>query len=152
MNIDRVEKLVRLFGCSRARELVVEAEGWQVSLRRGTAPSPHPASVPAAEPSYPYFELPVEPPDLTAVVTAPVVGIFREGGTAIRVGDSVPSGTTLGSIESMKILNPVVAAVGGEVVEVLVEDGHPVEFGQHLYRLIPQVEAAGEEAEPWSGE
>jgi len=48
-------------------------------------------------------------------------------------GDWVEAGSAVGAIESMKILSPVVAETDGRIVEVLVEDGHPVEYGQPLF-------------------
>jgi oxaloacetate decarboxylase alpha subunit len=148
MNVDRIEKLVRLFGASRSRALTVEADGWQVSLRRGGTPAPVPplGSSEAALIATPPYEEPV------AIIPAPLVGIFRQGDEPIQAGDSVEAGQTVGNIESMKILNPVVADVGGEILEVLVEDGVPVEYGQNLFRVRPMVEPIGEEGEEWSEE
>jgi biotin carboxyl carrier protein len=146
MDLDRVEKLVRLFGGSRARELVVEAEGWQVTLRRGAAPAsgasnlfPYPAALDILD------EAPAPP--ATATIAAPLVGIFRQGETRLQPGDRVWAGSPVGGIESMKILNPLLAEVGGEVLEVLVEDGTPVEYGQPLFVLLPLSEPEEEEDE-----
>jgi acetyl-CoA carboxylase biotin carboxyl carrier protein len=47
----------------------------------------------------------------------------------------VKRGATVGHIDSMRILNPVVAEESGTVIEVLVEDGDPVEYGQRLFVL-----------------
>jgi biotin carboxyl carrier protein len=149
MNLDRVEKLVRLFGGSRARELVVEAEGWQVTLRRNTTPAPEtltsfpsPTLLDTADED----DLLVQP--ATTTITAPLVGIFRQGEMRLAPGDRVGAGSPVGGIESMKILNPVIAHVGGEVLEVLVEDAHPVEYGQALFVLLPLPESEEEEVEP----
>jgi biotin carboxyl carrier protein len=151
MNVDRIEKLVRLFGASRAGELLIEADGWRVAVRRSGLSSPPPPA--AATPSPSVSESLLEEPESpSAAITAPLVGIFRQGERAVQVGDTIAAGQMVGSIESMKILNPVVAEVGGEVLEVLIEDGVPVEFGQALYRLWPSVEPAGGEEEPWTDE
>ena len=50
----------------------------------------------------------------------------------VKVGDTVEAGQTLFIIEAMKTMNPVPAPKAGKVVEVLVEDGTPVEFGEPL--------------------
>ena len=50
----------------------------------------------------------------------------------VKVGDTVEAGQTLFIIEAMKTMNPVPAPKAGKIVEVLVEDGTPVEFGEPL--------------------
>jgi biotin carboxyl carrier protein len=147
MDLDRVEKLVKLFGASRARELTVEAEGWHVSLRREGVPAVAPPMNGGSGP--PSLLLvdpePVEPE--TSTVTAPLVGIFREGNGGVAVGDLIQAGETVGGIESMKILSPVLCEVSGQVLEILIEDGHPVDYGQPLFVLTPLPEPLAEEAE-----
>ena len=74
------------------------------------------------------------------VVCAPLVGTFYVApspGEApfVAVGDTVSVGQTLGIVEAMKLLNPIVSDVEGQVVEVLVGDGEPVEFEQPLVRV-----------------
>jgi acetyl-CoA carboxylase biotin carboxyl carrier protein len=50
----------------------------------------------------------------------------------VRVGDTVSAGQTLMIIEAMKTMNPVPATKAGKVVEILVADAQPVEFGEPL--------------------
>jgi acetyl-CoA carboxylase biotin carboxyl carrier protein len=141
VDLERVERLLRLFDGSRARELRVEAEGWRVAVRRGAGSA-------AGQPSPLAFgglSSAAEPPALR--VTAPLVGIFRQGEIRLSAGDRVRAGTPVGAIESMKILSPVFAQTDGRIEEVLVEDGHPVEYGEPLYLLQPVEEPDGEEEE-----
>ncbi len=70
-------------------------------------------------------------------VKSPMVGsvfLQPEPGTAafIKVGDTVEAGQTLMIIEAMKTMNPIPAPKAGKVLEILVEDGQPVEFGEPL--------------------
>ena len=70
-------------------------------------------------------------------VKSPMVGsvyLQPEPGAApfIKVGDSVEAGQTLMIIEAMKTMNPIPAPKAGKVLEILVEDGQPVEFGEPL--------------------
>jgi biotin carboxyl carrier protein len=146
MKLERVEKLVKLFGASRARELVVEADGWQVTLRRGAASNPDGASA-ALSPLVSELEEEAAPAAPTVTITAPLVGLFRQGMARLAPGDLVRAGDPVGGIESMKILNPLFAEAGGEVLEVLVEDGQPIEYGQPLVVLLPLSEAPPEEEE-----
>jgi len=50
----------------------------------------------------------------------------------VKIGDTVTAGQTLMIIEAMKTMNPIPATKGGKLVEILVEDGQPVEFGEPL--------------------
>jgi acetyl-CoA carboxylase biotin carboxyl carrier protein len=89
--------------------------------------SPAAAAAPSAEP---------EPKG--TVVKSPMVGTFYRspspGAKAfVEVGEAVKSGDTLCIIEAMKLLNEIEAEVAGEVKQVLVENGQPVEYGQPLF-------------------
>jgi acetyl-CoA carboxylase biotin carboxyl carrier protein len=70
-------------------------------------------------------------------ICAPMVGTFYhapEPGAQpyVRVGDLVGAGQPVGVLEAMKLFNPVHVEQPGRVVEVLVADGSPVEYGQRL--------------------
>jgi biotin carboxyl carrier protein len=137
MDLDRIERLIKLFGRSRARELHVESDGWHLSLQR--EPAPHgEIHVPSAPDAGTAIETgPPAASEGRVSITAPLVGIFRQGGVQLQAGDRVEAGEPVGSIESMKILSPVLASEGGEIEEVLVEDGQPVEYGHRLFLLQP---------------
>ncbi|MBQ1043167.1 acetyl-CoA carboxylase biotin carboxyl carrier protein [Micromonospora sp. C72] len=75
-------------------------------------------------------------------VRSPVVGTFYrapEPGAMpfVAVGDMVRPGQVVGIVEAMKLMNEVTAGQAGRVVEVLVEDGKPVEYDQPLIALEP---------------
>jgi acetyl-CoA carboxylase biotin carboxyl carrier protein len=53
----------------------------------------------------------------------------------VKVGDKISEGQTLLIVEAMKTMNPIPSPKAGTVVEVLVEDGQPVEFGEGLVVL-----------------
>lgn len=77
-----------------------------------------------------------------ASITAPMLGVFYRRPSPgaepfVRPGDEVQPDTTIGIIEIMKLMNPVVAGVAGVIAAFEVEDGAPVEFGQTLARLEP---------------
>lgn len=72
------------------------------------------------------------------VVKSPMVGTFYRspspGAKAfVELGQAVKPGDTLCIIEAMKLLNEIEAEVAGEVKEILVENGQPVEYGQPLF-------------------
>jgi len=74
-------------------------------------------------------------------ITAPLVGTFYESPkpgepSFINVGDTVEVGQSLCIIEAMKIFNTIESDHSGEITEILVKDGQPVEFGQPLFKFI----------------
>ena len=76
----------------------------------------------------------------TKTVTAPIVGTYYQSQAPdkppfVKVGDTVAKGDVVCIIEAMKFMNEVVSEVSGKIVEVLVEDGEFVEFGQPLFRV-----------------
>ena len=75
-------------------------------------------------------------------VVAPIVGTFYaspspDAGVFVRVGDQVKVGQVLCVIEAMKLMNEIEAEVAGTVVEILVRNEDPVEYGQVLMRIAP---------------
>lgn len=73
-------------------------------------------------------------------VVAPLVGIFHpwikpKGKPLVAVGDEVKAGQLVGAIQSLNIIYEVETHVEGRVVEILVQDGQPVEYGQPLMMI-----------------
>jgi acetyl-CoA carboxylase biotin carboxyl carrier protein len=80
----------------------------------------------------------------TITLEAPMVGTFYRASSPtadpyVREGDVVKEGQILCIIEAMKLMNEIEAKVSGRVVKVLVENGQPVEYGQGLFVLEPQL-------------
>ncbi|MBW6456125.1 MAG: acetyl-CoA carboxylase biotin carboxyl carrier protein [Trueperaceae bacterium] len=75
-------------------------------------------------------------------VVAPIVGTFYaapspDAQAFVRAGDRVKVGQVLCVIEAMKLMNEIEAEVAGTVVEILVRNEDPVEYGQVLMRIAP---------------
>ncbi|NMG19812.1 acetyl-CoA carboxylase biotin carboxyl carrier protein [Brasilonema bromeliae] len=75
-------------------------------------------------------------------IPSPMVGTFYRSpspGEApfVQVGDRIRSGQTVCIIEAMKLMNEIEAEVSGQVIEILVQNGQPVEYGQPLMRINP---------------
>lgn len=142
---NQLKDLLTLLGGSDIQEFILEGKDFRLELRRYQ--SDQPAAVPTVAPT-----APVAPPtprtsappgrsDLIEV-RAPMVGTFYrapapEEPPFVDVGDRVQVGQTLCILEAMKLMNEIEAEVSGEVVEVLVDNGTPVEFDQPLIRLKP---------------
>ena len=76
-------------------------------------------------------------------VTSMMVGTFYAAPAPgeppfVQVGDRVQAGQTLGIVEAMKTMNEIEAPASGEIIEIGVENGQPIEFGQVLMRLRPE--------------
>ena len=100
-----------------------------------------PGTPPPSEPM-----IPAPPPNAEqqkwVEVTSPMVGTFYRAPAPdepsfVDVGERISKGDTVCIIEAMKLMNDIEAEVSGEVMEILVENGEPVEFGQALMRVNP---------------
>ena len=99
--------------------------------------APVAAAAPAAAPA----AMPSDPATIVAkageTVKSPMVGTVYlqaspEAPPFIKAGDTVKKGQTLLIVEAMKTMNPIPAPRAGKIVEILVEDAQPVEFGEPL--------------------
>ena len=153
---DQLHKLLALLGDSDIQELKLEGDDFRLEVRRnlpGVAPQvvhvpaalqpvAAPAAAPmAAAPSAPPPAAPAVRSDLLEI-TAPMVATFYRApapGEApfVEVGARITSGQTVCILEAMKLMNELESEVSGEVVEILVDNGTPVEFGQVLMRVKP---------------
>jgi acetyl-CoA carboxylase biotin carboxyl carrier protein len=75
-------------------------------------------------------------------ITSPMVGTFYrapapEESSFVEIGDKISVGQVVCIIEAMKLMNEIEAEVAGKVVEIAVENGEPVEYGQTLLWIAP---------------
>ena len=141
---------------SELTEFAVEEEGFKLKIRRGASGLPmvsagHGSNAPfmildnaasgavstaqTAVPSNP----PIEDPSIT-FIKSPMVGTFYRAASPeskpfAEVGSVVTETSVACIIEAMKIMNEIQAEVKGTVIEALVENGQPVEYGQRLFKL-----------------
>ena len=146
-DIEMVRKLADLLNETGLGEIEIERGDLRVRVARGgayesypmiSAPAPPQAAQAAAAGASALPAAPAEPKG--DAVKSPMVGtayLQPNPGAAsfVSVGAQVAAGQTLLIIEAMKTMNPVPAPRAGRVIEVLVEDGQPVEFGQPLIVL-----------------
>jgi acetyl-CoA carboxylase biotin carboxyl carrier protein len=159
MNIKEVKDLIHDILQSDINEFELEHTGTRIRLCRG-APLSESAAVPAPaggarpapigrEPSAPLtgtFVSQAAPREEALqenglhTVTSPIVGTFYRtpAPTAepyAKIGSKVEVGTILCIVEAMKLMNEIPSDAAGEIVEIYVENGHPVEFGQKLFGI-----------------
>ncbi len=139
MNLNLVEQIVALMAEYPVSEIAVEQDGQRVCVRKAlyTAPPVTPAPSAAEAPPATLSEVRSEAvPEEARQLLAPMVGIFHHADPPLPYAAAVRPGQVIGAIESMKLMNDVVAEESGRVTDVLVEDGAPVDYGQPLFRLV----------------
>jgi acetyl-CoA carboxylase biotin carboxyl carrier protein len=155
MNIKEVKDLIREILQSDISEFELEHTGTKLKLTRGVALPPQAVVPPPAQSSDRVPESAAEAPRAAAppaapaddaedeslhYITSPIVGTFYRAPSPgaepfIKVGQAVGEGTVLCIVEAMKIMNEIPSDVTGEVVEILVDNSQPVEFGQKLFGI-----------------
>ena len=150
---EQLHRLLEALGESDIQEFRLEGDDFRLEIRRNlpaqTVMAPvMPAPVAAAAPVAASAEPASAPPASTATrsdlleVTAPMVGTFYQAPAPgeppfVEVGTRINVGQAVCILEAMKLMNELESEVGGEVVEILVDNGTPVEFGQVLMRVKP---------------
>ena len=141
MNEGKLRKLIQLFLDSDIDELEVQHSffrGTRIRLSRG-----HASTTIAAPLAPPGTVTPVEKvDDGLHEVLSPMVGTFYRASSPeidpfVREGTHVDNGQTVCIIEAMKIMNEIPAGVGGEIVEILVDNAQAVEYDQPLFKIRP---------------
>jgi acetyl-CoA carboxylase biotin carboxyl carrier protein len=141
MDIRKIKKLIDLIEESDIAEIEIREGEESVKISRYSAAAPVQYAAPVAAPvaaGPAASAAPVEEKVSGHVVKSPMVGTFYRSaspGSAsfVEIGQSVSNGQTLCIIEAMKILNQIEADKSGKIKQILVENGHPVEYGQPLF-------------------
>lgn len=158
--LSEIKELIKLVDETSVQELEIENDGSRLFIRKpgktevvnvhpatiqpayppmAVAPSP---GVPAAmESSTPLLPKSNETSNLHTI-TSPMVGTFYRASSPdtppyVNTGDKVRESTIVCIIEAMKLMNELEAEVNGEIVEILVENGQLVEYGQPLFLVKP---------------
>ncbi|MEB1806149.1 MAG: acetyl-CoA carboxylase biotin carboxyl carrier protein [Bacillaceae bacterium] len=157
--ITDLKELIRAVDKSTITELTIKGEGKQeVTIKRGTttefvapaetvapaapAPTPAPAApapaAPVQEEKQPEAAAPVVEDANLHKITSPMVGTFYaapspDSDPYVKAGDKVTQESVVCIVEAMKLMNELEAEINGEIVEVLVENGQLVEYGQPLF-------------------
>ncbi len=136
---DFVRDLAKLLEETGLTEIEVEDAGTRVRVARQGAPV---AAAPASASQIAGASAPAETqaPPIGTVVTSPMVGTIYlapspEAPPFVKSGDTVDEGQTIVIIEAMKTMNQIPSSVAGRIVEIYVQDGQPVEFGEPLMRI-----------------
>jgi acetyl-CoA carboxylase biotin carboxyl carrier protein len=165
INFNELRELLAAIAQTDITELTLKSEDFELTVRKttsvistpnvGVSPGIAPTGTvsPPPTPSVPPAPItPVsEPPEVPATpavdkkwvaITSPMVGTFYRASAPdeppfVQAGDRVSLGQTVCIIEAMKLMNEIEAEVSGQVMEVVVSNGEPVEYGQTLIWVNP---------------
>jgi len=157
LDLKQIKQIIELMKRSELTEFAVEEEGFKLKIRRGpnglpvvstgrgsTAPFapgevPTAVATPASAAPMVGNTSPTEEAGIT-YIKSPMVGTFYRAASPeskpfADAGTKVVENTVVCIIEAMKIMNEIQAEAKGTVIEALVENGQPVEYGQRLFKL-----------------
>ncbi len=164
LKVQEIRELIKLIDESSIDEFTYESNGTTVSMKKQAgevvqrpvveaqpapqpapqqeqpaAPAPQPQQQPEAPKEEPKAEQPAAK-DYDKEIVSPMVGTFYEASSPeadpfVKVGDKVTSDSVVCIVEAMKLFNEIEAEVTGEIVEILVDNGELVEYGQPLFRV-----------------
>jgi acetyl-CoA carboxylase biotin carboxyl carrier protein len=156
LDLKQIKQIIDLMKRSELSEFEFEEEGFKIKIKRGAGGQPVISAVPQSAHPFPVVTSeasaqpkPAAPPPATsstgdeagfAYVKSPMVGTFYrspspENPPFVENGSKVEEKTAVCTIEAMKIMNEIQAETKGTIVEILVENGQPVEYGQRLFKV-----------------
>lgn len=152
MDLKDIKAIIELMKKNDLSVFKLEREDFKIVLERGTtgvvhmaAPAPAPmlpapAAAPAAQPAAAPPPAAAAPASDAREISSPMVGTFYaspspDSPAFVKVGDSVDENTVVCIVEAMKVMNEIKAETKGTIVEVVAENGKPVQFGQPLFRV-----------------
>ncbi|BBI18317.1 MULTISPECIES: acetyl-CoA carboxylase biotin carboxyl carrier protein [unclassified Neochlamydia] len=162
MELKQIKELMGAMGRTGTKRVTIKKEGFEIEIERydgGTIKVPESmfespeetfnktdealrrANISVASLAVPPGQAVEHKEDAnTFFVTSPMVGTFYntpspEEPPFVKVGSKIDKNSVVCIIEAMKVMNEIKAGATGTVAEVLVENGHPVEFGTKLFRI-----------------
>lgn len=157
MKVQEIREIIKLINQTTINEFEFEQEGTKIKIIKSTGlensmqPTDAPVPAPAVqsvskqevqsesiEEKPPVVGEKTEQPSNLHKITSPMVGTFYGASSPdedpyIKIGEKVKKDTIVCIVEAMKLFNEIEAEVSGEIVEVLVEDGQLIEYGQPLF-------------------
>jgi acetyl-CoA carboxylase biotin carboxyl carrier protein len=163
MEFDEINRILEMVREHELSEFELEREGFKIKIKKGAVVNTSAAfgvppvqqgapTMPQAPAGYapaPLEAVPAQTPPPSdevdfVIVKSPIVGTFfraAEPGSApfVDVGTAVKKGQVLCIIEAMKLMNEIDSEYDGEIVKIYVENGQPVQYGERLFALKPNV-------------
>lgn len=158
MELKDIKELIALIRKNDLSEFSLEQEGFKITLKRGFEAQPLgggisyapqilgpsqlqlPSAVQAAQTQPGQASAPASAAESLRDVPSPMVGTFYSAPSPdappfVSVGQQISPDTVICIIEAMKVMNEIKAEVSGTVVEIVGENGKPVQYGQPIFRI-----------------
>lgn len=160
MDIKRIKRLMTIMEKENLAELELEDEEFKVKITKEVSPQTslklgpsfklgsvvESKSATSKSGELSIKKIPIKEFEKEKLVklTSPMVGFFYHSQTPtsppyVEVGDKIMPAQIVGAVEVMGVINEIEAKVSGEIKKILVGDGHPVEYGQPLFLIEPEV-------------
>lgn len=159
INYNELRELLNAIAQTDITELILKSDDFELTVRKGTASQSPSVEVPI--PVVPIQTTPVPPPPPPKIeptpveptasqvdkkwvaVTSPMVGTFYRASSPdetpfVDISDRIRTGQTVCIIEAMKLMNEIEAEVAGQIMEIVADNGEPVEYGQTLMWVNPE--------------
>jgi oxaloacetate decarboxylase alpha subunit len=150
MNLKEIKEMITLMNENNLMEFEIEKDGMRIRLKK-TAPAAEGTSSPitverervAASPKHKESQEAAEKTGTSTVeIKAPMVGTFYRAPSPevppyVEAGQIVEAGQVICIIEAMKLMNEIKSEIKGKIIEVLVDNAEPVEFGQSMFLIMP---------------
>jgi acetyl-CoA carboxylase biotin carboxyl carrier protein len=154
MNLKEIKEMVTLMNENGLVELEVEKEGMRIRLRKTQDEQQHYSGPVVIEktstggyaqqmaPAQPVQTPPAAQAKNTVEIKAPMVGTFYRAPSPdsppyVEIGQVIEPGQVICILEAMKLMNEIKAEIKGKVIDVLVDNAEPVEFGQPMFLIEP---------------
>lgn len=144
-DVERIRQIIELMEQHDLSEVDLQQGDEKIKLNRGAvgpiySPPPGYAAPIAAAPSAPAPTASADSTAGTITINAPMVGTFYaranpDSEPFVKVGDQVSDETVVCIVEAMKVFNEIPAECRGKIVEIMVNDHEPVDFGKPMFRV-----------------
>lgn len=159
INFQELRELLSAIAQTDIAELTLKSDEFELMVRKGTNIAPSATTTittgmteaPLVPPAPKSVVLPSPTPETPSApgidkkwveITSPMVGTFYRASAPdeppfVETGERISKGQTVCIIEAMKLMNEIEAEISGQVMEILVQNGEPVEYGQTLMWINP---------------
>jgi len=149
MNLKEIREMISLMNENSLVELEIEKDGMRIRLKKtGSGSETFTGPVVIEREKVPQQiiygskEVPERAAAKTVEIKAPMVGTFYrapspEAPPYVEAGQTIDTGQVICVIEAMKLMNEIKSEIKGKILEILVDNAEPVEFGQPIFLVEP---------------
>ena len=145
MEYEKIKQLIEDMGNSKITSLDIEfPDGMKVKMEKSTEKAVATEKIEAPREYVEVVKTEEKPEEKVVegnIIKSPMIGTFYSKPSPdsmpyVEIGTVVKKGTVLCIVEAMKLMNEIESEFDGKIVEVLVKDGEPVDYGKPLFRIV----------------